>query len=95
MSRLRFSEPAQRDLKEIASDIAEHSVERAIELVDELERQCQMIAEMPKLGRNREDLRQNLRSLPCAPYVIFYYPCDDGASVARILHGKRDVERTI
>jgi len=49
------------------------------------------IADAPLSGRLREDITPNLRSWSLGNYVIFYYPDENGAAVARVLHGARDL----
>ena len=44
------------------------------------------------MGRSREELASNLRSLPIDKYVIFYRPFKDGIRVERLLSGYRDFE---
>lgn len=92
MEKLRFSEEAQNDLLEIGNGIAEYDPKRALQVLNDLEEQCQALAALPLMGREREALAPRLRSLPLPPYVIFYYPFTNGVDVARILHSSRDIE---
>ena len=62
-----------------------------MQLLNDLEEQCQALAAFPMMGREREELAPRLRSLPLPPYVIFYYPLTNGVDVARILHSSRDI----
>jgi toxin ParE1/3/4 len=43
-------------------------------------------------GRERPDLRQDLRSFPVGSYLIFYVPLADGIEVIRVMHGRQDVD---
>jgi plasmid stabilization system protein ParE len=48
----------------------------------------------PRAGRERAELRTNLRSYPAHPYVIFYAVDDKAQKVVlvRILHGSMDLD---
>ncbi len=43
------------------------------------------------MGRTREELAPNLRSLPFGRYVIFYEALPDEIVIVRVLHSARDV----
>jgi toxin ParE1/3/4 len=72
--------------------IAEYDPTRAMQVLTDLEEQCQALAALPMMGRERDELAPRLRSLPLSPYVIFYYPLQNGVDIARILHSSRDAE---
>lgn len=38
-------------------------------------------------------LRDQLRSFPVKPYIVFYIKLDDGIEIVRILHESRDIDR--
>lgn len=54
-------------------------------------KRCDGIADMPGIGRQREELSPGLRSVPEGDYVIFYRQIEDGVEIIRVLHGKRDI----
>jgi toxin ParE1/3/4 len=91
MSRLRFSRRAQHDLDAIADYIEQRDAAAAERWVDLIEARCRLLADQPRLGRRRDDLRQNLRSLAVGNYLIFYRPIRGGVEIVRVLHGKRDL----
>jgi toxin ParE1/3/4 len=92
MAKLRFSQAAQDDLLEIGDGIAAYDAARAMQVLNDLEEQCQALAVLPLMGRERGEIAPHLRSLPLVPYVIFYYPLPNGVDVVRILHSSRDIE---
>jgi toxin ParE1/3/4 len=49
------------------------------------------LADNPRCGRLRNELRQNLRSFPVGQHLIFYTVVGDVAEVVRILHSARDL----
>jgi toxin ParE1/3/4 len=80
------------DLSEIWNYIADDSVAQADAFIDSIDGQLRMLATQPLMGRAREDLAPNLRSLPIGRYVIFYEALADGVVIVRVLHSARDVD---
>ncbi|MET4716406.1 plasmid stabilization system protein ParE [Bradyrhizobium japonicum] len=50
-----------------------------------------MLVENPLAGRERQELRDSLRSFPVGNYVIFYVPLPDGVEIVRVMHGRQDI----
>jgi toxin ParE1/3/4 len=92
MSRCHFTTPAYRDLEAIHDYIAADSAAAAARWIDRLERECQNLADMPGMGRRREELAPGLRGFPVGTYVIFYREVEDGIQILRVVHGARDIE---
>jgi plasmid stabilization system protein ParE len=44
------------------------------------------------LGRNRDELMENVRSFPIDDYLIFYSAIEAGIEVLRVVSGYRDLE---
>jgi toxin ParE1/3/4 len=82
---------AQEDLAQTYSYILQTSLEQAEQWLERIENQCQILAEMPTMGRVRSELPGNVRSFVFARYVIFYRPNADGVEIVRVLHGSRDL----
>jgi toxin ParE1/3/4 len=93
MKRLRLTPEAEKDLEEITNFIAADDFAAANRLIDSIEAKCQSLAEMPSMGRGREELAPNLRSSHVRKYSIFYRPEDEGIEVIRIIHGHRDIPK--
>lgn len=53
------------------------------------------VATFPTCGRLRPELGPHVRSYPCFPYVIFYRVRGRAVRVARVLHGKRDIQEPL
>ena len=83
---------AALDILDIWDRIAEEDVTAADRWVDQLDTALNRLATQPMMGRSREELADNLRSLPFRRYVIFYLPIEDGIDVVRVLHGARDID---
>ncbi len=82
---------AQEDLAQTYSYILQTNLEQAEQWLEGVENQCQILAEMPTMGRARLELPGNVRSFVFARYVIFYRPNADGVEIVRVLHGSRDL----
>jgi toxin ParE1/3/4 len=95
MAQLRFTESAERDLMDIGNFIARDSPANAAQFITRLEELCQLLAAHPLLGRSRDELVPELRSLAYGRYVIFYRAGADGAEIVRVLHGARDIRRVL
>lgn len=91
MGRLIFSLPAQEDLFQIWVYVAARDRDAADRLAEHILKVSRLAATLPGLGRTRDDLRGEMRSIPVISYVLFYEIVPDGIRVARILHGSRDI----
>lgn len=91
-----YTARALRDLRAIGRWIAaEAGRGRADGMLDRIMATAGLLAEHPQLGRERPEIARGLRSFAVWPYVIFYRPLDEGARIMRVLHGHRDMERTL
>jgi toxin ParE1/3/4 len=86
----RLSALAESDLAEIWSYVAEDaSPARADQLIDAIFDLFELLVEQPRLGRNRSEFGQGVRSFVVESYVICYRH-DGDVLIARVLHGRRD-----
>ena len=90
MSYYRISANARSDLEDIWVFIAQDNPEAADRLIRAVVSRFRLLASMPDMGRTREELAKDLRSLPVGNYVIFYRRTTEGVEVVRVLHGARD-----
>jgi len=83
------------DLLSIWKYIAQDNKEAATRTVKEIEEMFGRLAEMPHMGRSREDFRPDLRSCPIGNYIIIYRAMTEskGVSIARVFEGHLDYER--
>jgi toxin ParE1/3/4 len=83
--KLHVARSAVADLDEIWAYLAEkESIEIAERVVNSLVSRFGILAENPRLGRQRSDLADGLRSFPVGYYRIYYRPETSG--VLRILY---------
>ena len=92
---LVISDQAQEDLLDIWLYIANDSPLAADRFLDFLYEKCRTLCASPQLGRLRNELLPELRSLPVKRYTIFYRVGRETIEIVRVLSGYRDVERVL
>ncbi len=83
---------AERDIDEILRYIAIDDLDAAIAFFDRLIGRFEMLAENPKAGRDRTELKHDLRSFPEGNYLVFYREWAGIVGIVRVLHGARDLD---
>ena len=82
---------AEQDVLDVWCYIAEDSVGEADRWIDGLDEKLRLWATQPTMGRVRDELTADLRSMPFGRYIVFFMPLPDGLDVIRVLHSSRDV----
>lgn len=96
MTRCRLSRQARADLDDIWLYVARNrGEETADSLIDVITDRFLMLAAMPGSGRKRGEILPGLRSHPVGNYVIFYRQRRNWVEIIRVLHGARDIGRTL
>ena len=86
----RLSALAEKDLEDIWSYVAEDaSLETADRLIDAIFDRFELLVEQPRMGRNRPEFGEGVRSIVVESHVI-YYRHEQDVLIARVLHGRRD-----
>ena len=93
--QLELMEPARDDVRDIGRFLANRNQKAAESFVTKLVGQFKLLTRQPYLGRPRDEILINLRSLVFQPYLIFYLVSDDKIEIWRVLHTSRDVEGVI
>lgn len=93
MSRVRFTLSSRLDLQEIGDFIAKDNEHAAHQLIVRLEERCGSLASNNRIGRQRTDIRPDVRSITEGLYVILYRIVKDDIQILRIVHGKRDIAK--
>jgi len=87
VASFRLSRRAEADLAAIASyTLVRWGEDQTIRYIDDLERCCGQLAELPELGRACDDVRPGLRRMERGRHSIFYRRESGGILVSRILH---------
>ncbi|KXB29895.1 plasmid stabilization system [Dechloromonas denitrificans] len=72
--------------------VAEDSVTAADRMLDQIEAEAIRLLDQALMGRERNELSPGIRSWPTStPYILFYFPNEQGVVVARVLHHARDI----
>ena len=96
-----FPAVANQDVEEaIAYYVAEDAAQAALGFIDALEKAYVHLARHPVAGSPRYAHELGIPGLRTwqltrSPYLVFYVERDDHVDVWRVLHGQRDVRRTL
>lgn len=91
MPKVHRTVRAERDLTAIFKYIAKDNPAAADAMLRRIDRSCRVLAENPKAGPSRDEVRPGLRSFPVGSYVVWYRPIEDGVMVLHVLHSARDI----
>lgn len=91
MKPVIFTPEAKRDLAAIADYIATDNPRRAVTFIEELEDRCKALAKAPHAPRQFLQLGPDAHILPYGNYLILYRDLPHEVSIARIMHGARDI----
>lgn len=91
MPCLTRTERCEQDLIELWVYIAQDNPAAADRVLDEIDAKCHLLAEHPRLGPARPDIRPDLRYFPVGSYLIFYREIPGGVEIVRVVHGARDL----
>jgi toxin ParE1/3/4 len=89
--RLLLSRRAKEDLLEIWEFIADHDELAADRYIDHLRDRALELLHFPELGRARNEIHFNLRSLLARNHLLFYTIEGEEVQILRILHGSMDL----
>jgi toxin ParE1/3/4 len=96
MSRLKLTERAVQDLREISIYTKkEWGAEQERRYRQQLELELQKLSLNANLGRSREEVGYGIRSFKVASHIAFYVQGDYGITVLRLLHPRRDIASMI
>ncbi|PKP77772.1 MAG: plasmid stabilization protein [Alphaproteobacteria bacterium HGW-Alphaproteobacteria-3] len=91
MARIHRTKKARADLIDIWRFVATGDPGAADTLLDRLDEACRKLAEHPRSGPARDDIRPSLRYLVVDAYLILYRIVGDGIEIVRVVHGRRDL----
>lgn len=92
MPKYIISHEADEDINEILAHIALDNFSAALALYDRLTDLFQMLADNSNAGRERPELKEDLRSFPEGNYLIFYRQWAGKIAIVRVIHGARDLD---
>jgi toxin ParE1/3/4 len=90
----RIAPGVDADLDDIWYYVAKESasLETANHLIDCITGRFVPLANMPYLGRPRDDFGHGLRSFPVGEYIIVYSVQGEDVLILRVVHGRRRLE---
>ncbi|MCL4682944.1 MAG: type II toxin-antitoxin system RelE/ParE family toxin [Rhodocyclaceae bacterium] len=92
MKALRYTDSAENDLLEAWLFIAEDNPQAADHIVDTIDSEARKLLAHPRVGRERPELHDGLRSWPTStPYILFYIVDGSSVTIVRVLHHARDI----
>ena len=95
MIQLVFSEPAENDLAEIAAFIAADDPAAALRVLTAIRAATAHLAAFPAIGRLGRVPGTREFTVTSLPYLIVYERMGDTLIIDAVLHGARDLPRTM
>lgn len=92
MAKYIVTREAEEDIDEILAYIAADNFEASLALYDRLIDLFEMLADNPKAGRERPELKEGQRSFPVDNYLIFYRGWAGNVAITRVVHSARDLD---
>jgi toxin ParE1/3/4 len=87
-----LSQAAEEDLGQIFDYTElEFGFDQAVQYLSDVEQLFYRLCDNPLLGRERKEIRDGLRAIPCGSHVIFYRVLPRQIRVVRVLHASRDL----
>lgn len=87
-----LSQEADKDLEDIFDyTVEKFGLDQAVLYVSSFENTFEALCNNPKLGRERTEIREELRSVVKESHVVFYRILKSKIRIVRILHGSRDI----
>jgi len=93
MGKYIVTSRCESQINEIVNYIAEDNVDAAIDFYERLKALFRLISQNPKMGRERPELAEGLRSFPVGKYVVFYRIWAGEVAIVRVVDGARDLEQ--
>ncbi len=92
--QFRLTKPAIQDIEEIADYIAQQSgLAQSEKFLSKLESKFTKIVSFPLLGRKRDEILLNIRTIPLDNYLILYLLIGDDIEILRVVNGYRDLSK--
>jgi toxin ParE1/3/4 len=84
---------AEEDLEAIYRFIALDNPTRAFTFVEQIQRRCDLLRDLPEQGKARPDLRAGLRIIPYGRSVVIAYQiAGETIEILRVFYGGQDYE---
>ncbi len=89
-----LSSEADQDISDIFDYTeVEFGLDQAVSYITAFDECFTQLIENPDLGRERGEVREELRSIISGSHIAFYRIFEDRIRIVRILHGSRDLPK--
>jgi len=92
---IRRSKLSESDYREIWHYSAYDNPDAAARMLRTIDQRLFLYAANPRMGANRSKLGKGLRSSPVGSYLAFYRVVEGGIELVRVLHGARQLKRSM
>ncbi len=86
---------ARQDIRQSARFIADDNPEAARRWTSSILTRIQLLADTPRMGAARDDIRPGLRTFVHGSHLIFYRITAPGIEVVRVVHGARQWQHLV
>ena len=94
MNQYVLAEAAKNDLQEIYDfGIYKFGYAQATKYLEGLQDYFDALTKNPDIGKQRDEIKAGLYSLPHVSHVIFYRILPDRIRIVRVLHGRSDIPK--
>lgn len=94
MKKVVLSKAADADLEDIFDyTVEEFNLDQAVSYVSGFDEVFETISHNPEIGKERSEIREELRSFTKDKHLIFYRVLDDYVRIVRVLHGSCDLPK--
>jgi len=97
MLKIEYTNDAEFDLEDIADFIAKDSSNRALQYLQKIEKNIELLCKNPNLGVSCESKKISLdcRVLIFEAYLIFYKVLNESILIIRILHSSVNYKKIV
>ncbi len=95
MGKYIVTSGCESQINEIVNYIADDNVDVPIAFYERVKDVFRLISQNPKMGRERPELSEGLRSFSVGKYVVFYRVWAGEVAIVRVVDGARDLEQLV
>jgi len=92
MAKVVQTDVAREEIRELVRRLWGLNRVAAKKLAESLTTRFRQLETSPKLGRERPDFGEGIRSLVVGSYIAIYHATDQVVTILRVVHGARDLK---
>ncbi|RXG15968.1 toxin ParE1/3/4 [Leeuwenhoekiella aestuarii] len=94
MNHFTLSKKTQEDIDAIYEfGVHKFGENQALNYLLEMRSHLELLLSNPEIGKQRNEIKDGLYSLPYASHIIFYRILKNHLRIVRVLHGNRDLRK--